>query len=88
MELAANSLNLRLEGMNEVRAQLNRQAAETIRREEVITETFGLQIESLRGLVNDVKDRESKIILMLGIGLLALAGNFALQLILHMAGKH
>lgn len=93
MELAASSLNMRLEGMNEVREQLNKQAAETIRREEVMlmmekhTETFGLQITSLRTLIDDVKERENRVILMLGVALLALAGNFALQLILHLV-KH
>lgn len=93
MELAAKMLDTRLLSMNEVREQLNRQAAETIRREEVnlmlekSTATFGLKIKAIEEIVDSVRERENKIIVMLGLALFALCGNFALQLILHLA-KH
>ena len=91
MELAATNLNVRLEAMNEVRAQLNRQAAETIRRDEVVlmldklTTNFDLQLQAIGSLVSAVTQRENKVIVMLGMGLLGLAGNFALQFILHVS---
>lgn len=93
VELAAEAMNQRLMGMNEVREQLTRQAAETIRREEVIlmlekaTERFGLEIKALAKLVNNVGERENRIIVMLGLTLLTLCGTLALQLIL-VLGRH
>ena len=91
MDLAANNLDFRLQGMNHIKEQLTRQANETIRREEVVlmldklTTKFDLQLDTLGKLLGAVTQRENKVILMLGLTLLGLAGNFALQFLLHVS---